>query len=184
MKRNNQTTSTKCQYQAAASNPEWWLEVKCCFIARNKHTSKKIVPINTWIPWNPVKTKKRAPYTLSDTLKLVSEYSQACKQAKYTPNETVKPKDTMNSKEFCAIKEWWLQVTVTPEDNNTTVFSKGIPQGESGVIPRGGHTAPISILGLNLLWKKAQKKEKKKRTSERIKKRTPKRIPLLKIVVW
>lgn len=90
----------------------------------------------------------------------------------------------MDSKEFCAIKEWWPQVTVTPEDSSTTVFSRGIPHGESGDTPRGGQTAPISMLGLSLLWKKAQKKEKKKRTSETIKKTTPKRIPLLRGVEW
>ena len=28
MYRNNQTTSTKCQYQAAASNIKWWLKDK------------------------------------------------------------------------------------------------------------------------------------------------------------
>jgi len=52
------------------------------------------------------------------------------------------------------------------------------------VIPAGGHTAPISILGLSLLWKKAQKKEKKNRTSETINSTTPNRIPFLKGVVW
>lgn len=52
--KNNQTTSTKCQYHAAASNPKWWFFEKWLFKCRNKHTNKKVVPINTWIPWNPV----------------------------------------------------------------------------------------------------------------------------------
>ena len=52
--KNNQTTSTKCQYQAAASNPKWCVIVKCLFITLNKQTVRKIVPIKTWNPWNPV----------------------------------------------------------------------------------------------------------------------------------
>lgn len=157
---------------------------KWSITARKAATNKKIVPINTWIPWKPVNTKKSVPYTLSETLNLVSEYSQACRKRKYTPKETVKAKDKTTSKEFCETKEWWPQVTVTPEDNSTTVFSRGIPQGERGETPRGGQTPPISIFGLRLLWKKAQKKEKKKKSSEIIKKMTPNRMPLLKAEVW
>lgn len=51
-------------------------------------------------------------------------------------------------------------------------------------MPTGGHTEPISILGLNLLWKKAQKKEKKNITSETINRTTPNRSPFLNGLVW
>ena len=54
MNKNNQTTSTKCQYQAAASKPKWCFVVKWNFIYLNKQTVKKIVPIITWKPWKPV----------------------------------------------------------------------------------------------------------------------------------
>jgi len=54
MYKNNHTISTKCQYQAAASNPKWWVLEKWKLICRIKHTKRKEEPINTWIPWNPV----------------------------------------------------------------------------------------------------------------------------------
>ena len=54
-------TSTKCQYQAAASNPKWWLDVKWNLINRKRQTDKKEDPIITWSPWNPVATKKVEP---------------------------------------------------------------------------------------------------------------------------
>jgi hypothetical protein len=46
-----------------------------------------------------------------------------------------------------------------------------------GVIPRGGHSIPISIVGANLLWKKAQKKLKKNNTSDVINRIIPQRNP-------
>lgn len=63
--KNNHTTSTKCQYQAAASNPKWWDDdIRFLFI-RIKETIKKVVPIITWIPWKPVVIKNVAPKILS-----------------------------------------------------------------------------------------------------------------------
>jgi len=32
MYKNSQTTSTKCQYQAAISNPKWWFDEKCSVV--------------------------------------------------------------------------------------------------------------------------------------------------------
>lgn len=66
------TTSTKCQYQAAASNPKWWLFEKWNAIVRTKHTKRKEDPISTWAPWNPVATKNVEPYTLSEILNAAS----------------------------------------------------------------------------------------------------------------
>ena len=57
--------STKCQYQAAASNPKWWLGVKWNLISRRRQTDRKEEPMITWSPWNPVATKKVDPYTPS-----------------------------------------------------------------------------------------------------------------------
>ena len=59
--KNNQTTSTKCQYQAAASNPVWCLDIKWPFIIRYRHTDKNKVPTITWNPWNPVAIKNTDP---------------------------------------------------------------------------------------------------------------------------
>ncbi|MNU09785.1 hypothetical protein D3C72_2565560 [compost metagenome] len=59
--RNSQTTSTKCQYQAAASKPKCCFGVKSPPIARKRQTKRKIVPTITWKPWKPVAMKKVAP---------------------------------------------------------------------------------------------------------------------------
>lgn len=59
--KNNHTTSTKCQYQAAASNPKWWEEEKWNNIWRKRQIEINVVPIITWIPWNPVAIKKQEP---------------------------------------------------------------------------------------------------------------------------
>ena len=67
------------------------------------------------------------------------------------------------------------------EDNKIAVFNKGICKGLNGRIPVGGHNDPISIVGDNLLWKKAQKNERKKNTSEIIKRIIPHRNPLVAI---
>jgi hypothetical protein len=45
------------------------------------------------------------------------------------------------------IKQWWLYVTVTPEDNKITVFNKGSSKGLIESIPKGGHLAPNSTVG-------------------------------------
>jgi hypothetical protein len=46
--------SIKCQYQAPNSNLIWWIWEKCKLIIRIKLVIKKIVPIITCKPWNPV----------------------------------------------------------------------------------------------------------------------------------
>ena len=75
-KRKSQTTSTKCQYQAPASNPKWCSWVKWWLINLIKQTAKKQVPIKTWNPWNPVARKKHEPYKLSEIVKPASAYSK------------------------------------------------------------------------------------------------------------
>lgn len=52
-------------------------------------------------------------------------------------------------------------------------FKSGISKGLNAKIFLGGHILPISILGDNLLWKKAQKKETKKKISDKINKIIP-----------
>ncbi len=61
MNRNSHTTSTKCQYQAAASKPKCCFGEKCPFSARNRQTARKIVPMMTCAPWKPVAMKNVAP---------------------------------------------------------------------------------------------------------------------------
>jgi len=85
---------------------------------------------------------------------------------------------------FLSIKEWWAQVTVTPEARRIAVFKRGIWSGLKGWIPTGGHMAPISILGDKHLWKNAQKNEIKKKISETINKIIPHRNIKFTTRVW
>jgi len=74
--KNSQTTSTKCQYQAAASNPKWCPLEKWFDIRRAVHTIKNVVPMMTCRPWNPVATKNVDPYTESARENDASQYSR------------------------------------------------------------------------------------------------------------
>lgn len=85
---------------------------------------------------------------------------------------------------FPCIKEWWLYVTVTPEDNKITVFNKGSSKGLIDSIPNGGHFAPNSTVGDNALWKNAQNIAKKNNASDTINKATPIFRPLCTASVW
>lgn len=93
MNKNNQTTSTKCQYQAAASNPKWWVEDKRFLLIRINVTNKNVVPIITWRPWNPVVTKKVVPKILSLMENWAWEYSHICNIVNRIPNKIVISKD-------------------------------------------------------------------------------------------
>lgn len=61
MKRKIQTTSTKCQYHAAASSPKWWWVVRCMTVHRHKQVNRNSDPMITCSPWNPVAIKKVEP---------------------------------------------------------------------------------------------------------------------------
>src|SRR5690606_38587316 len=60
-KRNSHTTSTKCQYQAAASRPKCFCGVIWPAITRSRQTARKMVPMTTCAPWKPVAMKNEAP---------------------------------------------------------------------------------------------------------------------------
>lgn len=83
------TTSTKCQYQAAASNPKWCIVENWCISVRIKQIVRNEEPISTWAPWNPVATKNVDPYTLSAIENEASMYSPACRNVKYNPRAIV-----------------------------------------------------------------------------------------------
>jgi len=74
-----------------------------------------------------------------------------------TPNRTVKKRLSKASSYSLTRIAWWAQVTVTPDERRTMVFSSGTPQGDRGLTPTGGQLLPSSTLGASLLWKKAQK---------------------------
>lgn len=178
------TTSTKCQYHAAASNPKWCVLEKCDIIVRIKHTKRNEDPINTCAPWNPVDTKNVDPYTLSAIENDAAWYSPNCKNVKYPPSATVSTRAWIVFLLFPSISLWCAHVTVTPDARSTAVFSNGTLNGLIGVIPTGGQQHPNSIVGANLLWKNAQKKAKKKHTSDTINSNIPYRSPLATYVVW
>ena len=82
------------------------------------------------------------------------------------------------------IIEWWAYVTVTPEDNNIIVLSNGNSKGLIASIPIGGQCAPISTVGDNVLWKKAQNIPKKNNASDTINKAIPIFKPFCTAKVW
>lgn len=87
--KNNHTTSTKCQYHAAASKPKWWVDdIKFLFI-RKKDTIKKVVPIITWIPWKPVVIKNDEPKILSLIENWAWIYSHIWRIENVKPNRMV-----------------------------------------------------------------------------------------------
>jgi hypothetical protein len=115
------------------------------------------------------------------------EYSYNWHNVKTIPNDIVIIKAFITScRAFFdppIIKARCAQVTLTPEDNNITVFNKGKPQGFKTSIPAGGQIQPIATEGAKLQWKKAQKKPKKNITSETINKIIPARNPFCTLSV-
>jgi len=111
-------------------------------------------------------------------------YSIPCKLVKIKASIIVYNNPYKEPDLLPCIIEWCAYVTVTPEDNNITVFSKGNSKGLIGAIPNGGHWAPISTLGDKALWKNVQKIAKKKRASDIINKATPIFSPFWTARVW
>lgn len=100
------------------------------------------------------------------------------------PRETVINRAWIVLIRFCSSSLWWAHVTVTPDASNVAVFNKGTLYGFKGLIPDGGHEHPISGVGDNLLWKKAQKNAKKNKTSDVINRIIPHRKPFVTYEVW
>lgn len=78
MYKNNQTTSTKCQYQAARSIIKKWLKFLFIAFILISVKIKYKDPIITCKPWNPVAIKKIFPYEESEILNSAWEYSIYC----------------------------------------------------------------------------------------------------------
>ena len=109
------TTSTKCQYQAAASNPIWCSFVKWPSIHLIKQTNMKIVPTITCNPWKPVIIKKVEPYIPSAIVNGASIYSISCKQVKDIASVKVAINPSIADKYNPLVIAWWVYVIVTPE---------------------------------------------------------------------
>lgn len=177
------TTSTKCQYQAAASKPKWWDLEKWDIIVRTKHTSRNVDPINTCAPWNPVATKNVDPKTLSAIVNEATWYSPTWRNVKYAPRITVTIRAWIAFLLFPSVSLWCAHVTVTPDAKRTAVFRSGTLNALIGVIPTGGQQHPNSGDGASLLWKNAQKNAKKKQTSDTMNRIIPYRRPVVTYVL-
>jgi len=138
-----------------------------------------VVPIITWIPWNPVERKKIEPVVLSNKEKGDKIYSVAWRIENNTPRIIVNNSDKI----ICVFRflneTWWHHVTEAPEESKITVFINGTPNGLKGKICVGGHSTPSSISGDLLIWIKVQKKDKKNMISEVIKRIIPIFKPIL-----
>jgi len=182
--KNNQTTSTKCQYQAAHSNPIMWFCELINLLNRVRETARKIDPMMTWRPWNPVAMKNVEPKDESAIANGASLYSNPWNKEKMTPRVIVKVRANLALLKFLFSISWWDHVMDTPEDSKRIVFRRGILIGLKEVIDKGGHIWPNSTVGEILLWKKAQKNEVKNNTSDEINKTIPVFNPFITRFGW
>ena len=161
-----------------------WSEELINFLNRIRETIRKMDPIITWSPWNPVAIKKVEPKAESDMQKGASIYSNAWNIVKIVPKIIVNVKALFAFLKFILIISWWDHVILTPEESRKIVFSNGILIGLKELIENGGHDCPNSIVGEILLWKKAQKKDTKNNTSEAINKIIPVFKPFITCIEW
>jgi hypothetical protein len=75
----------------------------------------------------------------------------ACRAVKYTPKITVKSSPCKAEEKFLLMRAWCAQVTDTPDDKRTIVFSRGTWKGLKVARPVGGQTLPNSTVGDKLL---------------------------------
>jgi len=117
----------------------------------------------TWNPCNPVSIKNTLPYNPSLIVNFVKPYSKNCNQENKTPKEIATYIVLITNHLYPAKIERCAAVIATPEQSNTTVFTKGSINGfntSKSLIPTGGQTAPNAIDGDKLPWKNAQKNGK------------------------
>jgi hypothetical protein len=161
-----------------------WLEELISLLKRERETRRKIDPIITWRPWNPVAIKNVEPKDESDIEKGASMYSNPWKPVKIIPKNTVKNKDIFDLIKLLFNISWCDQVIETPEESNKIVFKRGILIGLKERIDWGGHLCPNSTVGEILLWKNDQKNDTKKKISETINRIIPVFSPFITIVEW
>lgn len=151
---------------------------------RIRDTVRKMDPMITCRPWNPVAMKNVDPYTESAMQKGASLYSNPCSRVNRAPSVMVMARAQVALAFFLSIIAWWAHVTDTPEDRSRIVFRRGILMGLKGVIEAGGQAWPSSTVGEILLWKNAQKNDTKKNTSEAMNSTIPVFSPFMTTSVW
>ena len=113
--------------------------------------------------------KKVLPKIPSLIRKSALTYSKTWNPVKIIAKITVKTRPHTASSLAPAVIAWCAYVTVAPEQSKINVFNKGTSNALNVFIPFGGQILPISIVGVILAAKKAQKNAKKNITSETIK---------------
>jgi hypothetical protein len=154
------------------------------FMNRRRDTVRKIDPMITCRPWNPVAIKKVDPNAESAMQNGASVYSKPWNSVNTAPNVMVRANALVALAFILFIMAWCAHVTETPEDRRRMVFSSGILIGLKELIDMGGHIWPSSTVGEILLWKNAQKKETKNNTSERINNTIPVFRPFITMSEW
>lgn len=124
--------------------------------------------MRTWKPWNPVAMKKVEPKIPSEIRKSAETYSKAWKPVKIIAKKTVNKRPDKASAFKPEVIAWWAYVTEAPLLNKIKVLTKGTSKALKVLIPLGGQILPISVGGVKLEAKKAQKNAKKNITSETI----------------
>lgn len=156
----------------------------CLFDVRYQQINKNVVPTKTWIPWNPVAIKNVHPYEESLIENEACQYSTPWRMVKYTPREQVKRRDMLDTFILFRRNEWCLHVIEIPDESKIIVFSKGTFIGLNASILWGGQFWPISMHGLILAWKYAQKKDTKNKISEVINRIIPILSPSTILLKW
>lgn len=182
--KNNHTTSTKCQYQMAISNPKIWFGGLLIMVIRIIDVIKNVVPKITCSPWNPVAIKKVDPNDESEMLNSACMYSITWRIVKYIPRIHVIISLIKDSFFMLFIIAWCDHVTDTPDLIRIIVLRRGTFIGLNIFTREGGHSCPISIDGLILEWKYAQKKDKKNKTSDTMNRIIPDLSPLVTKCWW
>lgn len=110
------------------------------------------------------------------------KYSKIWTDKKISPNKILIIREIWACFNALTTIAWCDQVKLTPLTSNSPVFNKGKANSILG-IPLGGHWAPTSGLGANLLWKNLQKSLKNNITSLPINKINP-ICPKVNSVEW
>jgi len=153
-------------------------------IMRTIDVIRNVVPKITCSPWNPVAKKKVDPNDESEILNSACMYSIAWRMVKYTPNVHVAIILIKDSFFMFFMIAWWDHVTDTPDLIRIIVFRRGTFMGLNVFTRDGGHSCPISIDGLILEWKYAQKNPKKNNTSDTMNRIIPALSPLVTRFWW
>ncbi len=130
---------------------------------------RKIDPIRTCKPWNPVATKRAEPSAESVRSKVVSLYSVHCRYVNVRPNKIPQKIPARRPSISCFIMAWWAQVTDTPDAKRIPVLRSGMANGFNASTPVLGQVIPISSEGIRPIWKNIQKNLEKNITSVVIK---------------